>query len=291
MPTSPMSFEADVTNVLSIARSAVRDLSRAPSAFAAGEAAADALVVELQYLQNISQAGGLNQTSLTAHLMPCRQALKSILEVRTKYPLDSFGFGDRLNWNLDKRRFEKDVEELRLGTARLRETVKAIREAGASNQTNPVQTAKPMCPNGSGCRQAGCGLRNDHPHAPTCKDGKDCCVAGCTKFHPKTGHCPNGPACPNFRSGCPKAHPWPRSPPSNAWCPARQSCPGYDGACPMKHPRKAPCKNGSSCWKRQTCSYDHSPQGQAQSQPLAELPAAAPSQGRSWGTAELPATQ
>ncbi|KAK0624110.1 hypothetical protein B0T14DRAFT_193216 [Immersiella caudata] len=225
--------------------------------------------------------------------MPCRQALKSILEVRGKYPLDNFGFADRMKWNLDERRFENDVEELRLGTQRLRETAQAIREARAPRQTQPdTNQTKPICPNGSGCRQPGCGLRNEHPWAATCKDGKDCCAPGCTKFHPKTGHCPNGPTCLNI-SSCPKAHPWPFHSPqaTDGWCQARQGCPGYDGVCPLKHPRKAPCKNGSSCWKRPTCTYDHSPQA-PQSQLPAELPAGVHSQDRNrTARVELPATK
>lgn len=228
--------------------------------------------------------------------MPRRQALKSILEIRAKYPLENFGPLDRINWNLDKRRFEKDIEELRLGTERLRETVAAIRQAGTptSSQTKADTKQKPMCPNGSGCRQPGCGLRNDHPRAANCTDGKDCCIAGWTKFHPKTGHCSNGPACPKISSGCPKAHPWhraPQAPPADVWCQARQSCTRYDGSCPMKHPRKAPCRNGSSCWKRQTCSYDHSPQAQVQGQLPVELATAGRPSGRNAGPLELPATR
>lgn len=266
MPSPPMPFDSDVTGVLSLARSVARDFSRAPDVFIPGEIATNALIAELESYQSIytSPQGyetSLYESSLTAHLLPCRQALKVMSEIRAKYPIDRFGFGDSFKWNLDKSRFEKGTEALRQATTQLRETVQAVKQAqnvaqlqprtesksrgpryqvptqitlvhetmvsaqestsyvpqaSASQNAAPAPAAQrelPMCPNGPGCRQPNCGLTNSHPWAPSCEDGRNCCVKGCQKFHPKTAHCPRGPGCPDMYSGCTKAHPWPRSTP------------------------------------------------------------------------------
>ncbi|KAK4098677.1 hypothetical protein N658DRAFT_488217 [Parathielavia hyrcaniae] len=84
----------------------------------------------------------------------------------------------------------------------------------AGSQNTGDEGPKPMCPRGSGCREPFCHLRNHHPSAPECEAGRNCCVSGCSKWYPRSPHCPNGPDCPTINSvpGCTKAHPWPRPP-------------------------------------------------------------------------------
>lgn len=70
----------------------------------------------------------------------------------------------------------------------------------------------PMCQGGSGCRAPLCHKSFDHPDAPACSMGRNCSVAGCLNWHPKSALCPNGSNCLWQTNGCSKAHPWPRQP-------------------------------------------------------------------------------
>ncbi|KAM7188604.1 hypothetical protein V8F20_010491 [Naviculisporaceae sp. PSN 640] len=139
---------------------------------------------------------------------------------------------------------------------------------------------KPMCRNGSGCREPLCHLKESHPLADICKGGKNCGIKGCPLFHPKSVHCEIGPSCPMV--GCDKAHPWPRvqevaaprgkplSIPNNSLtkrnyqdeekCADGYKCPGgYNGKCPLSHPWRAPCRafQQGHCPKGAACTFYH----------------------------------
>jgi hypothetical protein len=215
-----------------------------------------------------SQADGADESPLAAHLMPCRTALQNMLDIRRKYPGQTMGRGDSFKWKLDKKRFAEETAALRQATSRLRETVQLLQTAALGPQPSTVPSArafeshvsvsigqgpamfqatpprsstaslpatpgngpaKPMCPRGSGCREPYCYKKHSHPSAPDCEEGKDCCVPGCIKFHPKSPHCPNGPDCPWIKSGCSKAHPWPRSNDPSPSLPTPQTPPTLTG--------------------------------------------------------------
>ncbi|KAL2150433.1 hypothetical protein VTH82DRAFT_6996 [Thermothelomyces myriococcoides] len=248
---TPMPFDCDIPSVLSLARSVAADLSRAPDVFMPGEGVVNALVMELEVLRRLcssarpSQANGgvLDESSLAAHLLPCRAALKNMLDIRQRYAGQTLGLGDSLRWRRDEKRFDKEIAALQQATTQLRETSQLLQQTSMVSSSRPPQersnTASsqsgrgfrsnmasltttgstlssgdspplPMCPRGSGCREPYCHQRHSHPGAPKCEDGKNCCTPGCTNWHPKSPYCPNGPTCPTIDSGCPKAHPWPR---------------------------------------------------------------------------------
>lgn len=258
---SPMPFDCDLPTVFSLARSVAAELSCGPEVFIPGEGVVNALILELDALRRLCSASdgrtsGVDDSSLAAHLLPCRAALKNMLDIRQKYPGQTMGFGDSIKWKRDEKRFEKEVAVLRQATTQLRETSQLLQAAAVNSQSRagsttargfqshvsvsiaqgapaisqvslsrsstaslqgmtgsqtPGDTATlPMCPRGSGCREPYCHQKCNHPGAPKCEDGRNCCKQDCPKWHPKSPHCHYGPNCPKIESGCTKAHPWPR---------------------------------------------------------------------------------
>ncbi|KAL2170703.1 hypothetical protein VTG60DRAFT_4545 [Thermothelomyces hinnuleus] len=266
-----MPFDCDLPSVLSLARSVAADLSRAPDVFVADESVVNALVLELDVLRRFcsaraGQAGGVDESSLAAHLLPCRTALKNMLDICQRYTGQTLGLGDGVRWKRDEKRFEKEMAALRQATTQLRETSQLLQQTAAASprpqagSPSPGQSSRgfrstvsvsvsiapsgpaaasqvslplsrsstaslttmgsipspgdatplPMCPRGSGCREPYCHQKHSHPGAPQCEHGKNCCIPRCSKWHPKSPYCPNGPGCPNIDWGCSKAHPWPR---------------------------------------------------------------------------------
>jgi hypothetical protein len=157
MSYQPMPLRSDVTSVLSLAQVVADDFSRAPAVFSSGERAATELISELIAYQQFNSSRQIahpnNQfnfdSSLTANLHPCRDALKNMLDIRQKYGREArLGPMDSVRWMLDEKRFEQEAATLRQDTTRLRELVQLQRSAITS--TNQRQVREDDQPNRNG---------------------------------------------------------------------------------------------------------------------------------------------
>ncbi|KAL2193208.1 hypothetical protein P885DRAFT_64226 [Corynascus similis CBS 632.67] len=142
---SPMPFDCDLPTVFSLARSVAAELSCGPEVFIPGEGVVNALILELDALRRLCSASdgrtsGVDDSSLAAHLLPCRAALKNMLDIRQKYPGQTMGFGDSIKWKRDEKRFEKEVAVLRQATTQLRETSQLLQAAAVNSQSRAGST-------------------------------------------------------------------------------------------------------------------------------------------------------
>ncbi len=144
MSYQPMPLRSDVSSVLSLAQNIADDFSRAPSVFSSGESATNEFIAELNAYQQLSSSSNNSQpnnhsnfeSSLTANLQPCRDALRNMLEIRSKYGRDAkLGAMESVRWRLDEKRFEQEAATLRQDTTRLRELVRELQRAALTSRT------------------------------------------------------------------------------------------------------------------------------------------------------------
>jgi hypothetical protein len=270
-----MPLRSDVASVLSLAQAVADDFSRAPAVFASGERAATELISELIAYQQFNSSGNNphpnNQSnfesSLTANLQPCRDALKAMLDIRQKYGRDAkLGLMESVRWARDEKRFEQEAATLRQDTTRLRELVRELQRSALSTSTNQRQVREGyQPPNRDGAFGAPTILQTtvsiagvqyaSHPapaqtqirtstpsfasqnsftssQTPTltemCPNGSGCRRPRC---HLDYLH-PNAPKCENGRNcGIPNCEKWH---PKSAHCPKGPSCPIV--GCEKAHP-------------------------------------------------------
>ncbi len=144
MSYQPMPLRSDVSSVLSLARNVADDFSRAPPVFSSGESATNEFISELSEYQQFNPSQNFShlssqsnfESSLTANLQPCRDALKNMLDIRRKYGRDAkLGPMESMRWMVDGKRFEQEVATLQQDTRRLRELVRGLQRAALPSTT------------------------------------------------------------------------------------------------------------------------------------------------------------
>lgn len=258
----PMSFPSSVASVFYLAETAADDFSSAPTVFRSGEQAATELILELRSYQQFHAARNNNspnsqaafESSLTANLRPCHDALQAMLAIRRNYGSDkNLGFVDRARWMRDERQFEQHAASLRQDTARLRELIQELqRSATVSSTSAQQQHDKPSREHGFGAPAlqtrttvsfGGIQYTAQPPQQPP--------VPSTTNFtanryfqtqsqDPKpTMMCPNGSGCRTPL--CHKTYRHPDAPE----CSKGKNC-GIQN-CDKWHPKSPLCPTGSSC--------------------------------------------
>ncbi|KAK3326176.1 hypothetical protein B0H66DRAFT_600310 [Apodospora peruviana] len=272
MSYQPMAMRSDVTSVLSAAQDAVGEFSR-DAIFSSGEHAAIDLLSELRSYQRFHYTRTSNnnndpttqanfESSLTANLLPCSNALRIMLDIRRKYPRDGkLGFLDKTRWKRDEKEFEQQAKALRQDTARLRELVQTLQQSAVvssgSQQQRPshdrgfgtpafqtqttvsigrVQYASPppqQYAQGTSSTNSFNSISPQNQNnrtTPTemCPNGSGCRTPRChlQYRHPDAPECENGRNC-GLRN-CEKWHP------KSAHCPKGPSCPMV--GCDKAHP-------------------------------------------------------
>ena len=256
-----MPFRNDVTSILSLAQTVADDFSCAPRVFSEGEQAAMELTSELRSYQQFHSARGHpnNQadfeSSLTANLRPCRDALDAMREIRQKYGPGGrdgkLGIADSVRWRLDETRFRQQAADLRRDTARLRELVQELqRSAVVSSMTQQQQQHQP---NRDGGQFRASAFQTQttisvypYPHSPQHIQGGTSAAASFTsnsqnenQSQTPTEMCPNGSGCRTPRCHLNYLHP--RAPS----CPDGRNC-GLRN-CEKWHPKSPLCPTGAAC--------------------------------------------
>lgn len=262
MSYRPMPLRSDVTSVLSLAEAVADDFSRAPAVFSSGERAATDLISELvTYQQFNSSRKNLHlndqsnfESSLTANLQPCRDALKNMLDIRQKYGREAkLGIMEGMRWRLDEKRFEQEVATLQQDTRRLRELVQELqRSAVTSTWTDQRQVREEYQPNRDGAFGAPvlqttvsiAGVQYAaHPAPAQTQRTSATTFASQDSFTSQTPNpaemCPNGSGCRRPRCHLDYLHP------NAPKCENGKNCGTRN--CEKWHPKSAHCPKGPSC--------------------------------------------
>ncbi|KAG7285056.1 hypothetical protein NEMBOFW57_009676 [Staphylotrichum longicolle] len=274
MPSPPMPMRSDVTSVLSLAQSVADDFSRAPAVFSPGERAATELVAELIAYQQFNSSRidphpnnqSSFESSLTANLQPCRDALRNMLKIRQKYGGESqFGVMEGIRWRRDEKQFEQEAATLQQDTRRLRELVQELRRSAAtSTWANQRQVQDEYRPNRDGAfgapvlqtivsisgvpfaahpapvqtqRASTTGFTSQNSftsqHSYTSQNSFTSQTPGPTEM------CPNGSGCRRPRCHLDYLHP------NAPKCENGRNCGTQN--CEKWHPKSAHCPKGPSC--------------------------------------------
>lgn len=276
----PTPFRSSVAGVVYLAETAADEFSSAATVFSPGEQTATELVFLLRSYQQFHAALDNNspssqadfESSLTANLRPCHDALQAMLDMRRNYGSDkNLGLRDRGRWMLDEKQFMQHAASLRQDTARLRELIQQLQRLAAvgSTSTHPGSTTAlppqtiipigqvpyaappPQQPPIASTGRSPPTRRYPQPQTqsqdakPTmmCPNGSGCRAPLCHKTyrHPDAPKCANGKNC--GVKNCDNWHP------KSALCPAGPSCPmvGCDKAHPW--PRDPPPQaNSPPAW-------------------------------------------
>ncbi|KAK0708502.1 hypothetical protein B0H67DRAFT_341486 [Lasiosphaeris hirsuta] len=259
MSYQPMPFRSDVTSVLSLAQTVADDFSRAPAVFSSGEHAAIELISELRSYQQFHSTHNRNnnndpnsqanfESSLTANLRPCRDALKTMFDTRQKYGRDAkLGMKDNLRWVLGAGQFEQQVTRLRQDTARLRELVHELQRSAVVSSTSQQQ--QPHRGNGSGAPAllqtqttvsiGGIQYASYPPQHTQRTSTTNFTSTSQDQNRTLTEICPNGSGCRTPRCHLDYLHP--KAP----GCESGKNCGVRD--CDKWHPKSALCPKGPSC--------------------------------------------
>ncbi|KAK3346553.1 hypothetical protein B0T25DRAFT_552275 [Lasiosphaeria hispida] len=261
MSYQPMPFRSDATSVLSLAQTVADDFSRAPAVFSPGEHAAIELISELRSYQQFHSTRSSNnnnhpnsqanfESSLTANLRPCRDALKTMLDIRQKYGRDAkLGFADSIRWRLDEEQFKQQAASLRQDTARLRELVQELQRSAVVSSTRQQQQ-QPSRDHGFGApalhTQTTVSIGGiqyaSYPPQHTQRTSTTSFTSPSTSQNQNqtpTEMCPNGSGCRTPRCHLDYLHP--NAPP----CGNGKNC-GVRN-CDKWHPKSTLCPKGPSC--------------------------------------------
>jgi len=253
-PMQPMAFGSDATSVLSLAQNVADEFSRAPAVFSPGQRAAIDLISELRSYQQFHSARNTNhpnsqanfESSLTANLRPCRDALATMLDIRRKYGRSAkLGVTDSIRWRLDEKQFEQQAASLRQDTARLRELVQELRRSAvvsSANQQQPIRDRGVETPSFetktivsiSGMQYS----PYPHQHTPT-PPAPGISSAPRNQKPAPSEMCPNGPGCRTPRCHLIYLHPHALTCVDGKNCGLRN--------CEKWHPKSALCPKGPSC--------------------------------------------